>query len=306
MKKCVLVYNPNSGKGKVKKILSDIVSIIEDRGYDVDVFCSKYKGHTIEIVKNIKSADLVMSFGGDGTFNEAMRGNMLRKNRLVLAHIPVGTTNDVGAMFGYGKNILKNVMMTMDGEVKDVDICMINNTPFIYVAGFGKYMDISYGTSRDLKKKLGYFAYIKEGIGAFFSKTKMYDIGYTVDGKEYRGLFSLVLVSSANHIAGFSNVYNDVKLDDNKFEVVFCNIKSKGEIFKSLYFLTKYDASRVPGFYFYRTNKLKLKFYNKGREYWGIDGEKLNDHGDEFEIKIINNVKIIVPKRNIKKLFINY
>lgn len=305
MRKCVLVYNPNSGKGKVKKYLSDIISIIRDKGYDVDVFCSKYKGHTIEIVRDIKKADLVMSFGGDGTFNEAMRGNMLRKNRLVLAHIPVGTTNDVGAMFGYGKNILKNVSMTLEGEVKDVDICMINNTPFIYVAGFGKYMDISYDTPRDLKKKLGYFAYIKEGAKAFFSKAKMYDIGYNIDGREYRGLFSLVLISSANHIAGFSNVYNDVKLDDNKFEVVFCNIKSKREIFKSLYFLTKYDASRVPGFYFYRTNELKLKFYNKGRECWGIDGEKLNDHGEEFAIKIINNVKIMVPLKNIRKLFIN-
>ena len=305
MKKCVLVYNPNSGKGKVKKYLSDIISIIIDKGYDVDVFYSKYKGHTIEIVRDINKADLVMSFGGDGTFNEAMRGNMLRKNRLVLAHIPVGTTNDVGAMFGYGKNILRNVLMTLDGEVKDVDICMINNTPFIYVAGFGKYMDISYDTPRDLKKKLGYFAYIKEGVGVFFSKVKMYDIGYNIDGKEYRGLFSLILISSANHIAGFSNVYNDVKLNDNKFEVVFCNIKSKREIFKSLYFLTKYDASRVPGFYFYRTNDLKIKFYNKGRECWGIDGEKLNDHGEEFEIKIINNVKIMVPLKNIKKLFIN-
>lgn len=305
MKKCVLVYNPNSGNGKVKKYLSDIIPIIRDKGYDVDVFCSKYKGHTIEIVRDINKADLVMSFGGDGTFNEAMRGNMLRKNRLVLAHIPVGTTNDVGAMFGYGKNILRNVLMTLEGEVKDVDICMINNIPFIYVAGFGKYMDISYDTPRDLKKKLGYFAYIKEGVKAFFSKVKMYDIGYNIDGKEYRGLFSLILISSANHIAGFSNVYNDVKLNDNKFEVVFCNIKSKREIFKSLYFLTKYDASRVPGFYFYRTNDLKIKFYNKGRECWGIDGERLNDHGEEFEIKIINNVKIMVPLKNIKKLFIN-
>lgn len=53
MKKCVLVYNPNSGKGKVKKYLSDIISIIRDKGYDIDVFCSKYKGHIIEIVRDI-------------------------------------------------------------------------------------------------------------------------------------------------------------------------------------------------------------------------------------------------------------
>lgn len=82
MKKCVLVYNPNSGKGKVKKYLSDIISIIRDKGYDVDVFCSKYKGHTIEIVRDIKCADLVMSFGGDGTFNEGYEGKYAQKKQV--------------------------------------------------------------------------------------------------------------------------------------------------------------------------------------------------------------------------------
>ena len=50
-----------------------------------------------------------MSFGGDGTFNEVMTGNFQRKEKLLLTHIPVGTTNDIGAMLGYSKNILDNV-----------------------------------------------------------------------------------------------------------------------------------------------------------------------------------------------------
>ena len=162
MKKCVLIYNPNSGKNKVIEQLVDIVNLVNSYGYDVEVIETSYKGHAVSIVRDMEHVDLVMSFGGDGTFNEVMRGNFLRRNKLVLAHIPVGTTNDIGAMFGYGKNILKNVKLTLDGVIKDVDICTINDVPFIYVAGFGKYMDISYDTPRDIKKKLGYFAYIKE------------------------------------------------------------------------------------------------------------------------------------------------
>lgn len=305
MKKCVVIYNPNSGKGRVRQYLEDIAKIINKYDYDVEVICTKYKRHAIEIVKNLEYVDLIMSFGGDGTFNEVMRGNFQRRDKLVIAHIPVGTTNDVGAMFGYGKNILQNVKMTLDGQVKEMDICMINNTPFIYVAGFGKYMDISYGTSRKLKKQLGYLAYIKEGIKAFFSKTKMYDISYVIDNKEYRGLFSLVIISSANHIAGVNNVYTDIKLDDNKFEVLFCNIDKRKDLVKSLYFLTKYDASRVPGLCFYKTDNLKIKFHNKGREFWGIDGEKLSDDSNIFKIKNISGIKVMMPKKNIKKLFIN-
>ncbi len=245
-----------------------------------------------------------MSIGGDGTFNEVMTGNLNRENKIVLTHIPVGTTNDIGAMLGYGKNIIENVKLSLKGIVKDFDIGIINNQPFIYVAGIGKFTNLSYETPRELKQKIGHFAYIKEGIKTFFQKTKLYDISYEIDGEKYRGLFSLVLISNANHIAGIKNIYKDVKLDDNKFEIIFCNLKKKKDILRTLYFLTMYDSSKVPGFNFYRTNKLKIKINNDSEDSWCIDGEKLdNNPTNEYNIGIINNIKILVPKKNIKKLF---
>ena len=275
MKKCILLYNPNSGKIKIKSYLKDIEKIINKHDYEVEIIPTKYKRHAIEIVKSLPNVDLVMSFGGDGTFNEVMTGNFKRKQKLLLTHIPVGTTNDIGAMLGYGKNILENVKLSLEGEVKKFDIGMINNHPFIYVAGFGKYTNISYETPRKLKEQIGHLAYIKEGVKAFFDKTKLYDISYEVDGEKYRGLFTLILVSNANHIAGVSNVYKDVKLDDNQLEVLFCNLKKKKDIIRSLYFLTKYDATKVPGLYFYRTSNIKIKINNPDNRSWCIDGEKL-------------------------------
>ena len=305
MKKCIVVYNPNSGKGRIKLFLANIVKLLFNYEYETEVIATEYKGHAIDIVRKLDDVDLVMSFGGDGTFNEVMRGNFLRKERLLLAHIPVGTTNDVGAMFGYGKNILKNVEETLKGEIKEMDICTINGTPFIYVAGFGKYMDISYDTPTKTKKRLGYLAYLKEGVKAFFSRTKLYDVTYNVNGEEYRGLFSLMIISSANHIAGVNNIYKDVKLDDDRFEVLFCTIRRKKDLLKSLYFLTKYDFSNVPGLYFYRTNNLKIKINNRDKKCFGIDGEKLEDESDTFVIKNIPGIRVMLPKKNIKKLFVN-
>ena len=245
-----------------------------------------------------------MSFGGDGTFNEVMTGNLRRNEKILLTHIPVGTTNDIGAMLGYGKNIIENVKLSLNGVIKKFDIGLINNQPFIYVAGIGKFTNLSYETPRDLKKKIGHLAYITEGIKAFFQKTKLYDISYEIDNKEYRGLFSLVLISNANHIAGVKGVYKDVKLDDNRFEVVFCNIKKKKDIFKTIYFLTKYDTTRVPGIYFYRTSDIKIKFNNNEDENWCIDGEKLDRRNKEFIFDTINDFEVLMPNKNVKKLFI--
>ncbi len=306
MKKCIIIYNPNSGRKEVEKYLPEIKKIIETKYDEVFFKKTKYKGHAIEIVEKLPNVDLVMSFGGDGTFNEVMTGDLKRKNPLLLTHIPVGTTNDIGAMLGYTKDILSNVKLSLNGRIKDFDIGLINKHPFIYVAGFGKYTNISYDTPRTLKKKIGHLAYLKGAFQTFFQKTKLYDVSYEVNGEKYRGLFSFIIISNANHIAGVKNIYKDVLLDDNKFEVVLCTISKKKDILKSLYFLTMYDPSKVPGIYFYKTNEIKLTINNAETKTWCIDGEKLEkEKNDTYHIQIQKNIKILVPKKNISKLFQN-
>ena len=306
MKECVLIYNPNSGHKIIKNYLSQIEKILHNKGYNTTIYATEYKGHAIELVTNLNDVDLVMSFGGDGTFNEVMTGNFNRTKRLLLTHIPVGTTNDIGAMLGYNKNIINNVKLSLNGIVKKFDIGLINEHPFIYVAGFGKYMNISYETPRDLKKKIGHLAYIWEGIKTFFSKTKLYDITYEIDGEKYRGLFSFLIISNANHIAGVKNIYKDVKLDDNQFEIILCTIKRKKDILKSLYFLTIHDPSNVPGIYFYKTNNIKITVNNPDNKDWCIDGEQLKrNEKNKYDIKVARNVEILIPKKNVSKLFIN-
>lgn len=304
MKKCLIIYNPHSGRQYLRKYLNQIEEILNKKDYEAIIKTTKYKGHAIDIVKSSPKVDLVMSFGGDGTFNEVMTGNFQRKEKLVLTHIPVGTTNDIGAMLGYTKDILNNVKISLNGEVKDFDIGLINNRPFIYIAGLGKYTNISYDTPRKLKSRLGYLAYVKEAVVSFFKKTELYDITYEINGKKTRGLFSIVLISNANHIAGIKNIYKDVLLDDDQFEVIFCNLTKKKDIIKSLYFFTLYGPTQVPGLYFYKTNNLKMKINNDDHKPWCIDGEKLDKNNQgKYNIKIVNKVKVLIPKKNISKLF---
>jgi len=305
MKKCAVIYNPNSGRHLKYKFMTQFEKILNEYGYEVKIYYTEYKGHTIDIVKNLEYVDLVLSIGGDGTFNESVTGNYMRKDRLVCAHIPVGTTNDIGVMMGYGKNVINNLKLTLDGVTRNIDICLINGRPFIYVATIGKFAEIPYETPRELKKKFGYLAYITEGVKSFFNKTKLHDVTYEIDGVEYRGLFSFIIVSSANRIAGINNFYKDVKLNDNRFEVLLCNFAKKKDIIKSLYFLTLYDVEKVPGIHFYKTDKIKMKFADVPKKAWCIDGEMLEKNVKNYEITIDRNMKMMIPKKNIDKLFIN-
>lgn len=304
MKKCLVVYNPNSGKYNKEVTLPKIEKILNEYDYSVIIEKTKYKGDATSIVANIDKCDLVVSIGGDGTFNEVMTGNFMRKDRIVLCHLPSGTTNDVGAMWGYGKNMLNNLKLALNGKVKRIDICTINDKPFVYSAGFGKFMNIPYETPRELKKRIGHLAYIREGARDFFRKVKLYDITYEVDNEKYRGLFSFALITNANRVAGINNFYKDIKLDDNKFEVLLCKITKLKDIVKTLYFFALYDASKIPGFYFYQTDNIKIKFNSPLKKPLCIDGESFDDMSGSYNIKIDHNVYVLMPKKNINSLFV--
>lgn len=300
----MVVYNPNSGKYNKEGTLPKIKEILEEYNYEVNLYETKHKGDAISAVAECEYKDLLISIGGDGTFNEVMTGNFKRKDRMILCHLPSGTTNDIGTMWGYGKNMLNNLKLALNGEIKRIDICTINDKPFVYTAGFGKFMNIPYETPRELKKRLGHLAYIREGIKDFFRKIRLYDVSYEIDGEKYRGLFSFALITNANRVAGINNFYKDIKLNDNNFEVLMCNITRLKDIVRTLYFFALYDASKIPGFYFYKTDSMKIKFNSSLKKPLCIDGESLDDMSGEYNIKIDHDVYVLMPSKNVKNLFV--
>ena len=304
MKKCVLICNPNSGKNNKKELVQKFKDILFKYDYETEIIFTKYSGHAKKIVGELGNPDLVVSLGGDGTFNEIVTGNLKRKNKLIVSHIPLGTTNDIGAMFGMGKDPCENLEMVLNGVVKQVDICRINGIPFVYVAGVGKFINIAYDTPRDMKKKFGYFAYLLNAIKSFNSKTRLFEISYEIDGEVYRGLYSFLLICNASRMGGIQ-MLQDVKMDDGKFEVLFSNISSKKDIIKSLLLFQNNNIKNVPGFYFHKTDNLKIKFKKRPDKNWCIDGEELNSNVLEYNIDIVKDLRMLVPLKEINKIFIN-
>ena len=302
MKKCTVIINPTSGKGLNVELAEKISLVLENYNYEPNVIITEYRGHAEEIMQNV-SSDLVISVGGDGTFYEVMNGNLKRKKPIILSHIPVGTTNDIGHMYGLGKNIMTNLRLILDGEVKEVDMCNINNRDFVYVASFGKFMEIPYATPQQLKHRIGYLAYLISGAKQLFKKTIQYNVTYEIDGIKHNGDYTFIIISNANRIAGINNFYNEMKLDDDKFEVMFCSIKKLTKMAKAFYVLKTSDISSVSGIETYKTNNIKITF-NGDIKPWCLDGEKFDSSEKEYNITIKHKVKMLLPKTNLEKLFI--
>ena len=177
--KCVMIINPKSGHGFNKNNTKRLVDIIREYNYEPEILFTKYRGHATEIIKSLDdSVDLVISSGGDGTFSEVMNGNLERKKRLTLSHLPVGTLNDIGHMYGLTSNMYTNLKLILSGEVKKIDVGLINNHAFTYVASYGKFMEIPYQTPQELKKRLGFLAYAVEVLKKIYERIPKYEIEF--------------------------------------------------------------------------------------------------------------------------------
>lgn len=303
MKKCVVICNPNSGHTKKECVMEKFKIILKENGYDNEIIYTKYSGHAIEIMKKLPFVDLVISVGGDGTFNEVITGNLQRKEKLLLSHIPLGTTNDLGAIFGMTKNPIHNLKLVLSGESRYIDICEINKKPFVYVAALGKFVDVAYDTPRKLKKKLGHMAYLINALKSFRDKTQLFEMTYTANGEKITGLYSLVLVCNARRIGGFK-VFDEVKMNDNMFEVLMTNITTKKDIMKSLYYLATSDITKIPGVYFLKTDKLNITLKEYPKKNWCLDGEKYNKKEKSFDVTINKEIKMLLPTSELKNIFV--
>ena len=304
MRKCVIIMNPESGKAKKLDGFKDIYDILRKHGYDTEIKFTQKKADATEIVKSLENdIDLVISAGGDGTLNEVVTGNTQRQKPLPLANLPMGTTNDVANMYGFRKNVIKNLELLLSGKQKKIDICYINNRPFIYVACLGDYIDMTYNTPRDLKKKYGKVAYIIYGLKQLRNKINTYSVKYKIDNKTYEGTYSFFFITNSSRIAGVNDVYYDVKLDDKMFEVAFANIQTKKDMLKMLVQVSTMEIKDIPGITYYQTDNLEIEFLNGPKSSWCIDGEEYKSPKTKFTFSVTNNTKMLLPKENIDKLF---
>lgn len=304
MKKCVIIMNPESGKRKKITTYQDFYDILRKYGYDTEIIFTKAKGDAKNIIQALdEKTSLVISGGGDGTLNEIVSGNVLRKKALTIAPLPMGSTNDVGNMYGLNKSVYENLEILLQGKAKKVDVCYLDKTPFIYVACLGDYIDMAYATPRSLKRRYGKIAYIMYGLKQLRNKINRYDIKYKVNGEEHEGTYAFIFISNSSRIAGQPDVYYDVKLDDNMFEVALADIKTKKDMLKMLVLISTMDVKDIPGIKYYQTNNFEIEFLTKPKTSWCIDGEEYKSASNKFSFRVEQNMKMLVPKENIKKLF---
>ena len=115
--------------------------------------------------------------------------------------------------------------------------------------------------------------------------------------------YSFFFITNSSRIAGVSDIYYDVKLDDNKFEVAFADIKNYRDLVKMFILLNAVDIEDIPGITYYKTNELEMEFLDPPKTSWCIDGEEYKSPSTKFKFRVEKDMKMLMPRKNINKLF---
>lgn len=222
-KKLLFIFNPHSGKGKIRNMLFDVIDGFTKLGYEVTAYPTQSINDCSARIQDCGEFDLVVVSGGDGTLNEAVSGmiQLSPEKRIPIGYIPTGTMNDFANANKIPKNILDAVSLIPEKKTVLYDIGIFNGTPFIYVAAFGAFTDVSYDTPQTSKNLLGPVAYFLEGIKKLPKIEGVKTRIETVEGEVIEENVLLCLIMNSTSVAGLEiGESYDVDTNDGVFELV--------------------------------------------------------------------------------------
>lgn len=274
-KKVLLIINPIAGKQTAKNKIYEIINSFIQAGYEVTVHLTQSAGDaTQKVAQQAKRFDRIVCCGGDGTLSEVIEGIGEIDFEGKIGYIPTGTTNDFARSLGFSKNPLKAAKVASGDRCFACDIGQFDSRFFTYIAAFGAFTDVAYGTDQALKNIFGQLAYLFEGIRQL-TNLKSYALTVETEKQTISDHFLFGAVTNSYSIAGNTRIIPDatktVTLDDGLFEVILIrypkNIIELNTIIQNL--LTQnFDQQHVLFF-----QEPWIRFQSDEVLSWTLDGE---------------------------------
>ena len=289
--KCLFLYNPNSGKGTIRRKLKYIQRRLGSV-YEVETAATKSAEDLEERVRSGASAfDLIVFSGGDGTFNNVLQG---------LGYLPAGTANDVARSLGIPRSVRGALDVILKGRSEQLDCMRVNGSRYaMYVAAAGSLTCVTYETPQTHKKLLGWFAYFFRGL-ARNMKLEVFPIEGECGERQFKTDGVLAFVLNGRSLAGFP-VNKAASMQDGMLELVLIKQAKRPNFFQRIGAYFSLAAFMVVGI------KVKKKDIDvmrgdhvrirTSRELvWDLDGEE-GPAGD-LDVEVLRRrVRLFVPKK---------
>ena len=192
--------------------------------YDVEAVDTTGRNHATEICREAahEGYDVVVSFGGDGTLNEAANG--LAGSDTPLTALPGGATNVYSRVLGIPHDIVDAtehlLRIADDFHPRKVDLAKVNDRFFTFSSGIG--LDATVVKRVDehprMKTRLGEYYFTYAAVTSFMSHYLIRPprLSVEVGGERFEGVTSIVQNTEPFTYFGLREIEiaKDVALDD--------------------------------------------------------------------------------------------
>ena len=291
-KQLMLIVNPVAGKGEMMRHVAEVTDIFMNAGYRVSFYPTRKRGEATEFVKAYgKDFDLICCSGGDGTINETISGVIEAGLDVPIGYMPSGSTNDFAEFHGISTNVVRTAKKIVSGEEHPIDVGRLGDKYFINAADFGAFTWLPYTTPQRLKNKLGFYAYVLDGIKDL-AKLQSEHLKITINGETHEGDYIFGVVSSSSALAGALDFFGQkVVADDGLFEALFIRApESPTELQATINALRMQNLNNKL-ISFCRTDRIDIEC--DGSLTWALDGEKCIG-GKEHSVEMLTRrVRIV-------------
>ena len=242
-KRATIIFNPMSGRpARRAEDVRRMIALLGERGVDAQAHATAGPGDATKLAEEAVAAgaDIMISYGGDGTLNEVIQG--MAGSQTALAVWPGGTSNVVARDLGTPFEIRGLADMIAGGKTRRIALGLVLGngcqglgigrngserqppTPspqplrryFLMMAGIGLDASIARGVNKKLKRRTGEFAYWLSGIRHLFLwRAEPFTV--EVDGRIFKGAFALI--GNGKGYGGGMMMTPGAKLEEPWFEV---------------------------------------------------------------------------------------
>ena len=282
-KKIIFIINPISGHHNKNNFPNLVEKHIDKNQYEYSIVFTEYAGHATELtMKAIEDDfDYIAAVGGDGTINEVAK--CLIGKRQILVIVPLGSGNGLARHLELPfkpERLIKEVINK--GKVYKIDTAVMNDIPFISIAGIGFDALIADYFAKDENR--GFMTYAKlitEKYPNYRQKeyTLILDDEKTIECKPF-----FVTFANSSQFGYNAEISPKASVQDGLIDVCIFKKPNILEVpIVATYFLAKQiDKSNFIDIY----KAKKIKVTRKVAEVANIDGEAV-EMSKDITVKII-------------------
>lgn len=297
MKRAILLFNKQAGKGKIARKVERLVEIFAAHDYTLIPVPIHFDTNPLDGYEDV---DLVVVAGGDGTLNFVVNRMKEKNLNLTLGVLPAGTANDFAGALGMSRNVFKAAEQIASGVVDKVDCGLVEQMNgsgeklyFVNIFSFGIFTTTSQHTSDDMKHKFGRLAY---GITGMQDIKNMHGIPLTITTEKESFYYPTLMALIFNgETAGRVRLARQSSIRDGMFDCLF--LRKRNAFLTAMNMMLYLARVKTRAVKFVRAKS--LMFVTPTNEDTDVDGQ----NGGHFPLKVTclaGELNVVCPAPKLK------